>query len=147
MSSQRFSKIKCPFCKQEQEINFYASVNVTMSPELKHRAMKGELNLKECDNCKKEINVISGFLYHDMEKKLMINFKTNTEESGFENDPVSNELGVEGYIFRTVYSIPDLAEKILLFDDYFNDKVISEFKKDFIKIMPDLEGIKMNLVY
>ena len=147
MSSKRFTKIKCPFCDTEQDFEYYSSVNVTMSPDLKHTAMKGELNLKECNNCQKEINVVSGFLYHDMEKKLMINFKTTDEESDFENSDITEELKTQGYIFRIVNSIPDLAEKILIFDNNLNDKVISDFKNNFIKILPDLEGVKMNLIF
>ena len=147
MSSTSLSKINCPFCGTEQNFAYYSSVNVTISPELKDKVIKGELNSKKCNSCLKEINVVSGFLYHDMGKKLMINFKTTYGQSDFENGDITNKIRTEGYIFRTVYSTSDLVEKIIIFDNNLNDKVISDFKKNFIQILPDLEGTKMNIIF
>jgi len=66
------AKIKCEKCDNEFEIALYGSVNVTLNPELKAKALKGEINSGICPRCNARYEIELPFLYHDMEKEIMI---------------------------------------------------------------------------
>ncbi len=147
MSLIQHATVNCPFCKKEQEVQYYASVNVTIEPALKQKVIRGDLNQNECNNCHQELKVMSGLLYHDMAKGLMINLSLPGGTDGFDPADTPTELTGAKYIFRIVHSMEDLVEKIFIFDHNVNDKAISVFKKSFIQNFPDMDGKRINFVF
>lgn len=135
MSLSTTVKENCPHCNSAQEIEYYQTVNVTVDPTLKQKVLNGSINTKVCTSCKEEINIFSGLLYHDMENRLMFEVKVSNEQN---NDAgkseVMNEFKKNGYIYREIYSYPDLVEKILIFDNKLNDLVIKNVSNK-LKIM------------
>ena len=71
MSLSSKEKIKCR-CGAEVECEIYQSVNIELDPELKDKALRREINLFRCGTCGHREELITGFLYNDMDKKLMI---------------------------------------------------------------------------
>lgn len=132
MSLEKEIKHNCPHCNEEQTLSFYNSVNVTIEPNLKNRVLNGKLNSQICSNCKKEINIMSGFLYHDMENQLMINFKQDEDPDKLSKSKILNDLKDKGYIYRNVNSYPELIEKIKLFDLKINDNIIDKVKAELL---------------
>ncbi|WP_425077917.1 CpXC domain-containing protein [Psychroserpens sp. S379A] len=130
MSLEKQIKHNCPHCNTEQNLIIYNSVNVTIEPSLKSKVINGKLNIQQCTNCKKEINIISGFLYHDMENQLMLNFSPDSDADQISKSEMLSELKEKGYIYRIVDSYPALVEKIKLFDLKINDKVVEKVKSE-----------------
>lgn len=131
MSLNHKIRQNCPHCDSEQDLNCYQSVNVTLNPELKSKVLTGKLNRSTCTNCQKEINIISGFLYHDMTQKIMLELALADDETADQKEQESknkmmNELIEKGYIYRRVKNYARLAEKIYIFDHKLNDLVIEQ---------------------
>jgi hypothetical protein len=128
MGLEKQIKYNCPHCSIEQTSRYYNSVSITNQPELKDRVITGKLNTQQCSNCNKEVNFMSGFLYHDMENRFMIDFNQNEGADELTKHEISEHLNDMGYIYRKVHSYPELIEKIKIFDSNLNDEIIDELK-------------------
>lgn len=141
MSSIHKSLQNCPHCKVEQEVSYYQTVNITLNPELKPKVLSGNLNLNICTACGKEINIFTGFLYHDMKNRIMIELSMDESSSETEEKKeIIDNLAEHGYIFRRVTEYGRLIEKINIFDNNLNDEIIQTVS-DRMKEMLD-ESIK-----
>lgn len=65
-------KKKCPKCGNEEKMDFYWSVNVTGNPELLEKVKNRAINSFHCKKCGFKKEIIITFLYHDMDKNLMV---------------------------------------------------------------------------
>lgn len=153
MSLNSRIKQNCPYCNTEQEMEYYRSVNVTLQPELKNKVLSGKLNKNICINCKKEINIVAGFLYHDMENQLMLELALADDGDDEDKEGMMNELKSQGYIYRKVQEYPQLIEKIRIFDSKLNDLVVQKIS-DELKRMLELslkevkgEGYNVNVLF
>ncbi len=129
----------CPHCNSIQKIEYYQTVNITVDPNLKDKVLNGKLNSKICTDCHKEIKIFSGLLYHDMKNRLMFEVKVSDKQDEGTTE-VLNEFKKNGYIYREVYSYPELVEKINIFDNNLNDSVIENISNK-LKAMLD-ESLK-----
>lgn len=143
----------CPHCNSIQEIEYYQTVNITVDPELKDKVLSGKLNSKICTNCHNEINIFSGLLYHDMENRLIFEIKV-TDDIDNGKEKVINDFKESGYIYRQVYSYPELVEKITIFDHKLNDEVIESVSNklkaildESIKHFKEMDEISFNLFF
>lgn len=139
MSLFKVIQENCPHCNAIQEIKYYQTVNITLEPNLKEEVLSGTLNSKKCTNCRKEITIFSGLLYHDMENRLMFEVKVSDEQDERKAETL-NEFKKNGYIYREVHSYPELVEKIHIFDNKLNDQVV-ESVSNKLKAMLD-ESLK-----
>jgi len=62
---------KCK-CGNDIELSLYASVNISLNPELKKLVIDRKVNNLECSKCGDKEEIIYQFLYHDMDSKKMI---------------------------------------------------------------------------
>lgn len=60
---------QCP-CGESFDTTIYATVNVTMEPELLYRVLEGTLNVATCANCGRKTVSAQPFIYHDMARGL-----------------------------------------------------------------------------
>jgi transcription elongation factor Elf1 len=65
-------KGKCPKCGNDGEVDLYESVNVTVNPELLEAVKNRKINSFHCEKCGNKIEIMVPFLYHDMNKNLMV---------------------------------------------------------------------------
>lgn len=145
MSLQKSALINCNHCNHEQEINLYSSVNVTLDPDLKDKVIRKNLNVKRCEHCDQTINVVSGFLYHDMQNKLLLALNTSEEETEDNNNPF---LQQEGYIYREVNSYNELLQKINIFTHRLNDTIVEEIASDLKTTLDEtVPGKKFNVYF
>lgn len=107
--------------------------------DLKADILKRKLNIFECDICGAQALYPEPLLYTDDEKKLMITFAPCADKASRDKmyeqirktSKTSGELDrLDGYNLRFVTDYNDLMEKILIFDNDLNDKVL-----EFIKLM------------
>ena len=130
MSKTHIESISCPECGTSADFKVYDSINVSNDPKLKILLLEGELTTFICPNCNYDVQVSSDLLYHDMDKKIFIWLKYPDGNQQPSVDPRAEViLGItEGYNCRLVTSLNDLIEKILVFDDGYDDLDIEVLK-------------------
>lgn len=131
MSMSSIQKINCPQCDNPQDFEIWESVNVKLDPNLKEKILNRHLLAFKCNKCGQKTVFVYPLLYHDMDKKFMIYLVPEDEynEEQFEKlDFGIPEFLAKLYQYRIVFSIDELIEKILIFDEGFDDKVMEIFK-------------------
>ncbi|MFZ2956938.1 MAG: CpXC domain-containing protein [Candidatus Ozemobacteraceae bacterium] len=137
MTTKDVQSITCPKCSHEQKFTLYPSINVSLEPKLKEKILDGSFCMFSCKKCSFEGQIAYDTLYHDMKQKIFIYFN-NTEkkmtvrslEKLMKQTRKMAQISSEpdNYLIRLVHSKNDLIEKILLFDEGLNDKVIELLK-------------------
>lgn len=82
-------KLACPECHQEFNANIYTSINVQLDKDIKIKVLSGTLFDIECEYCHSKFHIPYPVLYHDMEKKLLIQF---TEEKDLDSEGVYKQV-------------------------------------------------------
>ena len=72
MSKTIKAEITCPKCKITQVCNIYASMNVSIDPELKKEFISNKWNIFNCNKCGNVMPIFSDMLYHDMDSKFIV---------------------------------------------------------------------------
>lgn len=130
MSQSHKEPIDCPHCHARGEFELWDSVNVDLDPELRDKIFNDELFLWQCSNCRNEVFIPFGTLYHDMRNKFMLFFSFKEPKEG-KYDPLEilQALGIEdGYTIRSVYGLINFKEKIAILENGLNDVVIERMK-------------------
>ena len=136
MSMHNEEMIKCESCGAESPFMFHQSVNVSLDPQDKERVLNGSIWAFKCPKCGNETTILYPMLYHDMEKKLMIQLcsvdevKTWSPFAGLPPGPVGDAMkkNMKGYNLRAVCDTNALREKIRIFDAGLDDLVIEIMK-------------------
>ncbi len=127
-------------------VTVWNSITADDSPDLKLDLLHGKINFYVCGNCGCRALMPDPMLYHDNAKKLIMSFSPCADEERAErlyekmaeSSEQSGEMKkLEGYNLRFVTDINDLMEKILIFDNGLNDKVIEVIK--IMVLSQDLE--------
>jgi hypothetical protein len=71
MSNLMFKEMLCPYCEHPNEAEVWSSINVKDDPELKDVLLGGELNMTECQACRKIFYAEHFLLYHDPARELI----------------------------------------------------------------------------
>lgn len=147
MSIEREEMITCPKCGKQSGFTIWSSLNTKLNPEEKEKVVTGELFRFTCPECGYCSVVDYGFLYHQMEDHMMIYYvqddenykgayeiftgkKPNGEDSEFKVFEAYGD-GMSDYLYRIVKSQNSLREKIRVFDDGKDDRII-EIMKCFV---------------
>ncbi len=136
MSINIKEQIKCPSCGQLSEMTVWESITAADSPDLKAELLSGKLNIFRCASCGAAALVPNPVLYTDSEKRLMITFVPSADMEKHTNllavrsaSKDSGELGgISEYNLRFVSTYNEFLEKILIFDNGLQDKVIEVLK-------------------
>ncbi|MCY2929112.1 MAG: CpXC domain-containing protein [Planctomycetota bacterium] len=129
MSVSSKETIACRYCGHEQEFTLWQSINATLDPQLREQLMSGELMTFTCQSCQKSAEVVWPLLYHDMEREVMVHIRFDeslSEGQAPEADPVEDFM--LSFTLRTVASRNELVEKVLIFEEGLDDRVIEIFK-------------------
>jgi RNase P subunit RPR2 len=123
-------RFTCPHCGNEQEFSVWESVNVSQTPALKEQVLKGELGRFTCSGCARTLWVGHAIHYHDPGRKLMIWLPHGQAQKPplAEGSALMNLMAKTGYAFRLVESYNELIEKIRVFDDHQDDRVLEALK-------------------
>lgn len=120
-------ELVCPECNEKFNVDIFTSINVQMDKDMKNRVLSGKLFDMECAHCHSKFHIPYPVLYHDMEKKLLIQF---TEEK--ELEPIKKILDHanvgEDYTVRIVDNERDWIEKILISDSGYDDRIMELYK-------------------
>ncbi len=149
----KFSKnnVDCPECGNSQVFTTCQSIIAHISPELKEQVLTGELFVYKCEKCGKSFPITYPCLYHDIEKHLMVYMTPNKEDIHKMNEvligsPETMEAQAEqGYVYRGVTTVNELAEKIMIHDMKLDDRII-EVIKMLILFKSGNEGMDLDSV-
>ncbi len=137
MSINSKQSVKCPQCGQMSDVTVWNSITVSDSPDLKTDLLAGKVNMFRCPSCSHTALMPTPMLYHDEAKRLMISFSPTNDpvlkQQLFDNVKNSSRESGElekliGYNLRFITDYNELLEKILIFDNGFNDKAIEVIK-------------------
>lgn len=146
MSLNTKKHLPCPECGQMSDVTVWNAITVSDSPDLKEDILRGKVNFFVCGSCGYRALMPDAMLYHDEEKKLIVSFSPCSDkaveqelyEKVRQTSEESGELKkLEGYNLRFITDINDLMEKILIFDNGLNDKVVEVIK--LMVLSQDLE--------
>lgn len=144
MTTQQTTDLACPGCGAASQFHYHASVNVTLEPELKARVLDGSLARFRCEQCGHEARVAHDLLYHDMQRRLLVQLDASGRATG---DSFDATMGAIGQLFggahlehvtRVVRSHNELIEKVRLSDADLDDRVFEVFKLLLRAQRPDL---------
>lgn len=105
-------------------------MNVDLDSSLKDRLLSGELGRFTCDQCQHISDVVYPLLYHDMTRKLMVNFVTGDDTSELSALPFSSMM--KDYQLRIVTTRNQLIEKVWIAESDFDDRAMELFKLSLI---------------
>ncbi len=136
MSSISKVTVTCPKCQKEHPFTVWNSINTSLDPQMKEAVKNRSAFLFECPSCGEKTYADYGFLYHQMEDKIMIYYVTSDENSEevynmlTGNDPAGMicDMRKQNYLIRIVRSQNELREKIAIFDEGLDDRIIEIFK-------------------
>ena len=136
MSKISEETIKCPKCGKESKFVMWSSINTVLNPEIKKKVLTGEIFKFKCNKCGCEARINYSSLYHQMEDRIMIYYMPEIFE----------DLMAEKYLYRIVTSPGELREKIIIFDNGLDDRVI-EIAKIFYIGQAKEQGIKVKHIF
>ncbi|HJJ55475.1 MAG TPA: CpXC domain-containing protein [Methanocorpusculum sp.] len=128
--------ISCPKCGSKQEFTMYTSINAATDKELSDKYLSGELTTLKCQHCGFTGIVEYPLLYHDLNKKFSIFFSPDkdTRSEPLPKDVLPHHL-VSSMRFRLVHHSEDFREKIFIFRDSLDDRIIETVKDSIIREM------------
>ena len=154
MSSHIEVTVTCPKCNTEHTTMIWRSINTKLDPEMKAAVKDRSAFLFECPSCGEKTYMDYGFLYHQMEDNIMIHYATSDEEAVeiyetlYGDDPTGmiKDMINDNYLVRIVRSQNELREKIAIFDEGLDDRIIEIIKifilAKFMEDHPDCEDIE-----
>lgn len=133
-------KLVCPECSQEFNTDIYTSINVQLDKDMKTKVLSGKLFDIECEHCRSKFHIPYPVLYHDMEKKLLIQY---TEEKDLESskDVLKNANVGADYTVRIVDNERDWIEKILICDSGLDDRIMELYKLLVLSQYEDADNV------
>ena len=127
--------IRCPHCDAKLTPVIQTCININLEPDVKPDIISGKLLRHTCPHCNKEYYQHS-FTYHDPDKKLLFIMNDIPEERmklisyrGPEIHPFMI-FRWQHYTIRLVRNASELAEKIEIFDNSRDDRVIEVLKRE-----------------
>lgn len=133
--------ITCPRCGQMSDFEHFASVNVTLDPELRERVFERTLSKFCCRGCKLEASVEHDLLYHDMSLGFMIQLDSQGRFDGEEFDRLTPLLAGSGAgprLTRVVGGYNELLEKVLIFEAKLDDRLLEVLKVMLVARQPEI---------
>lgn len=133
-------ELTCPKCGHSFKGIHYATVNVTLNPELKERVLDCSIHSYSCPNCGYELDYSNEIMiYHDMQQKIFITCFPYEEitrwpewelDTIYENKRQMAMLGplmrdINSYRNRIVFGDIYMIEKIRIFELDLDDLAIA----------------------
>ena len=125
--------VQCPHCGQKLEYNVSTVVDGAVDEYQKLAILNNKFFELNCGNCGKSMDMVYEFMYCDTEKNYMLYFVDEERADGANvaiqiNQKFVEEQGGDSGTARIVYELNDLIEKINIFDNGLDDRVVELMK-------------------
>lgn len=120
MSSRMTVTVDCPRCGKAHPYEVWRSINTVLDPKMRAAVRDLSAFLFTCPSCGERTYVDYGFLYHQMEDRLMVHYADS--EKDFEEacaahaGDMARDMRGDGYLVRVVRTQSELLEKLAIFD-------------------------------
>lgn len=126
--------ITCPKCGSKQEFTLYRSINAS-NHDIREKFLNGQLNMLVCSNCGFSGAVEYPFLYHDLNEKFSLYFQPDSIERTISLQNVLPAHLLPEIRMRLVHTQDEMREKIFIFRDKLDDRIIELVKDSILKEM------------
>lgn len=115
MSKKISGVITCPQCGNAQEVAGYASINVSLNPELRDEFLAQNINRFECKTCQFSLPIRTDLMYHDMERGFVVYFvpSGDFDAKRMEMDSMPSFGGIANY-FKHALFVNDYRDALLM---------------------------------
>ncbi len=126
--------ITCPKCGAKQTFTLFPSINAS-NHELREKFLEGNLTTLVCEHCGFSGVVEYPMLYHDLEEKFSLFFQPDSDERVAQLPNVLPAHLLGDMRLRLVHTQDDMREKIYLFRDKLDDRIIEVVKDNILREM------------
>ena len=148
MKAENTVPVQCPICKHLYDAPAVRVVDVCRDEELKRKLESGELFRFDCPDCGNRMRLGYSFMYQDSDIREYIYLsKENPMDDGCSADQIVRnamfmaEGKTDDAILRIVYSEKDLREKIRIFENGLDDRIVELCKGITISQFPATEEL------
>ena len=127
--------ITCPKCGEKQNFTMYPSINASSDPGLAEKYLDGNLTTLTCEGCGFSGVVEYPMLYHDLGKKFSIFFAPDKTDREAKLPNVLPAHLLPEMRLRLVHNADDLREKIFIFRDLLDDRIVETVKDSILREM------------
>ena len=138
--------VHCPICKHDHETEAVRLVNVAGNEELKKKLDSGEIFEYTCPDCGSFMHLNYSFMYQDTDIREYIYLSEEKPEEGkYSFDQIAKnamalaEGNTSDALLRVVYSEADLREKIRIFENGLDDRIVEIVKGIALSQFPSTE--------
>lgn len=124
-------EINCPTCGYHKHIKSHTLVLPELEPELRKRILAHTMFTYRCPRCAQKIIFLHNFIYHDKAHHFLIYMG----EDDHNLDDFQQQF--PDTIIRHVDSPSQLEEKIRIFEDGFDDRILSILTLQLKRKYPD----------
>lgn len=128
MSTQTSRMFTCPKCEKDYEVITWDSINVQLDPDLREKLFHNEVFKFECPHCHSVYQIVYPCLYHNPEEKFIVWLVDDKIENDLKIKPEVPFSFANGYTYRYCKKIMEFVEKIRIFEDGFDDRIIEMAK-------------------
>lgn len=120
--------IECPDCHTKGEFDRWTLINRDDTPQLRDKLLGAELFFYHCPHCGKRIIIPYATIYHDADHQFMLFYEPrNPADYAPMTLPPDMEFR-EDYVYRDVFGLEALIEKIDILERGLNDVAIERLK-------------------
>lgn len=133
--------IKCPECGAENHVTIWNSIDSNVDLFAKKELMNGDLFRRVCDGCGCTFNVFFELMYQDVNHNVII-YLVKQDDVNETIDMLNKanakmQIPTNGVRSRVVCTLNDLREKVNIFENNLNDKVIEIIKLLYLTNITD----------
>lgn len=143
----RMETIVCPQCNKQASIRLWESIDATVDTTAKAQLLDGSLFTYRCKKCGYTADIAFNCMYKDPSKSLTIYLAADGDVEGMKAamadvdatvDQVSAGLKIKR-IRRVVSDVHSLREKVIIFENGLDDRVIELMKIFYFNIVHERE--------
>lgn len=120
MANKNVMMFQCPQCGKKEPLLMTPRVNVSKHPELKDAIMDNSLFAFHCPECGYESVIQYHMIYHDPKNKIVIQLTESTDQ----DSEIDTYRKKENYKCRNVSDPNEISEKITMFENGLDDRII-----------------------
>ncbi len=133
----REENVKCPYCGHPKQFMTYENIDLDIEPEAKQKILNEDIFRYECEECGKTSLLAFPCVVSDLKKGYVVSLLaqySDEQKKAMDEDLKKALPGEEAHKFARAYqrrivgSINELKEKIVIFDNGFDDRVIEILK-------------------